>query len=123
MAKIYYQILSVSPGDRCPSRASRDTVEPAASRALSAVLLPAQPVNATQALNLSAGVSNCKVSRGRFLCRSKPSMKSSIHQSTLHLSFKIKRCADRLRPPPNSDQRADIMSQTCQEETHALRLL
>src|SRR5476651_667565 len=28
-------------------------------------VLPAQPVDATQALNLSAGVSNCKVSRGR----------------------------------------------------------
>ena len=27
--------------------------------------MPAQPVDATQALNLSAGVSNCKVSRGR----------------------------------------------------------
>jgi len=27
--------------------------------------VPAQPVDATQALNLSAGVSNCKVSRGR----------------------------------------------------------
>jgi hypothetical protein len=27
--------------------------------------LLAQPVDATQALNLSAGVSNCKVSRGR----------------------------------------------------------
>jgi hypothetical protein len=31
----------------------------------SAFPLPAQPVDATQALNLSAGVSNCKVSRGR----------------------------------------------------------
>jgi hypothetical protein len=31
----------------------------------SVVHLPAQPVDATQALNLSAGVSNCKVSRGR----------------------------------------------------------
>ena len=30
---------------------------------------PAQPVDATQALNLSAGVSNCKVSRGRSLSR------------------------------------------------------
>jgi hypothetical protein len=31
--------------------------------------VPAQPVDATQALNLSAGVSNCKVSRGfRWLC-------------------------------------------------------
>ena len=29
--------------------------------------LPAQPIDATQALNLSAGVSNCKVSRGRSL--------------------------------------------------------
>jgi len=28
---------------------------------------PAQPVDATHALNLSAGVSNCKVSRGRSL--------------------------------------------------------
>ena len=31
----------------------------------SGVPLSAQPVDATQALNLSAGVSNCKVSRGR----------------------------------------------------------
>jgi ACS family tartrate transporter-like MFS transporter len=30
-------------------------------------VVPAQPVDATQALNLSAGVSNCKVSRGRSL--------------------------------------------------------
>ena len=29
--------------------------------------LPAQPIDATHALNLSAGVSNCKVSRGRSL--------------------------------------------------------
>ena len=34
-------------------------------RAMSLIILPAQPVDATQALNLSAGVSNCKVSRGR----------------------------------------------------------
>jgi hypothetical protein len=32
---------------------------------MSALWVPAQPVDATQALNLSAGVSNCKVSRGR----------------------------------------------------------
>jgi hypothetical protein len=32
---------------------------------MSVIGLPAQPVDATQALNLSAGVSNCKVSRGR----------------------------------------------------------
>jgi hypothetical protein len=32
---------------------------------MSGPLVPAQPVDATQALNLSAGVSNCKVSRGR----------------------------------------------------------
>jgi len=31
------------------------------------IVLPAQPVDATQALNLSAGVSNPKVSRGRSL--------------------------------------------------------
>jgi hypothetical protein len=34
---------------------------------MSALPLPAQPIDATQALNLSAGVSNCKVSRGRSL--------------------------------------------------------
>ena len=34
-------------------------------RRMSAMPLSAQPVDATQALNLSAGVSNCKVSRGR----------------------------------------------------------
>jgi hypothetical protein len=38
-------------------------------RAMSAFPLPAQPVDATQALNLSAGVSNCKVSRGRSFIR------------------------------------------------------
>jgi len=37
----------------------------AAQNKLSEKTLPAQPVDATQALNLSAGVSNCKVSRGR----------------------------------------------------------
>ena len=31
---------------------------------MSAIELQAQPIDATQALNLSAGVSNCKVSRG-----------------------------------------------------------
>jgi hypothetical protein len=34
-------------------------------QAMSEFGMPAQPVDATQALNLSAGVSNCKVSRGR----------------------------------------------------------
>jgi hypothetical protein len=36
-------------------------------RAMSPFGRPAQSVDATQALNLSAGVSNCKVSRGRSL--------------------------------------------------------
>ena len=36
-------------------------------RLTSGLHLPAQPVDATQALNLCAGVSNCKVSRGRSL--------------------------------------------------------
>jgi hypothetical protein len=39
----------------------------AGSDGTSGLPLPAQPVDATQALNLSAGVSNCKVSRGRSL--------------------------------------------------------
>jgi hypothetical protein len=37
------------------------------SAEMSAHRVPAQPVDATQALNLSAGVSNCRVSRGRSL--------------------------------------------------------
>jgi hypothetical protein len=37
------------------------------ARPLSVISLPAQLIDATQALNLSAGVSNCKVSRGRSL--------------------------------------------------------
>src|SRR5712672_69627 len=36
---------------------------------MSARWMPAQPVDATQALNLSPGVSNCKVSRGRSFIR------------------------------------------------------
>src|SRR4029453_9513578 len=40
--------------------------------------LPAQPVDATQALNLSAGVSNCKVSRGRSLSWDEPLCSESI---------------------------------------------
>ena len=37
----------------------------AGSDGTSGLPLPAQPVEVTQALSLSAGVSNCKVSRGR----------------------------------------------------------
>lgn len=36
-----------------------------ASGRVTLLTVPAKPVDATQALNLSAGVSNCKVSRGR----------------------------------------------------------
>jgi hypothetical protein len=35
-------------------------------------------------------------------------MKFVTHQTTLHLSFKIKCCVDRLRPPPDSDRKADV---------------
>ena len=44
-----------------------DERTPPRRRRLSAFEVPAQPVDATQALNLSAGVSNCKVCRGRSL--------------------------------------------------------
>jgi hypothetical protein len=44
-----------------------DRVKPPASSLMSAMSLSAQPVDATQALNLSAGVSNVKVLRGRSL--------------------------------------------------------
>jgi hypothetical protein len=37
-------------------------------------------------------------------------MKSVTHQSTLHLSFKIKCCVDRLRPPGESGHEADWLS-------------
>jgi hypothetical protein len=33
-------------------------------------------------------------------------MKFVTHQTTLHLSFKIKCCVDRLRPPPNNGHKA-----------------
>jgi hypothetical protein len=50
---------------RCLGLATKRTLR---SRPVMAALgVPAQPVDATQALNLSAGVSNCKVSRGRSL--------------------------------------------------------
>src|ERR1700692_4181658 len=59
--------------DRSPSpteSASGQTRKWRAVRGESALTLPAQRVDATRALNLSAGVSNCKVSRGRsFSCR------------------------------------------------------
>jgi hypothetical protein len=42
-----------------------ESAYPSQYRDLSVLKLPAQRVDATQALNLSAGVSNCKVSRGR----------------------------------------------------------
>ena len=45
--------------------AAGQTAKPGLTTGKSALPLPAQPVDATQALNLSAGVSNCKVSRGR----------------------------------------------------------
>jgi hypothetical protein len=48
--------------------------------------LPAQPVDATQALNLSAGVSNCKVSRGRSLRKSEGPSKLPIGQSSFPVS-------------------------------------
>ena len=59
-----------SPG--CGAKANTEAVPERVNRvglavttATSGLPLPAQPVDATQALNLSAGVSNCKVSRGR----------------------------------------------------------
>jgi hypothetical protein len=50
-----------------PPRADLGFVKVGRVLARSVHSLPAQPVDATQALNLSAGVSNCKVSRGRSL--------------------------------------------------------
>src|SRR5712664_1046279 len=50
--------VRVDPVMKPASSVARKTI-------ISGLPLPAQPVDATQALNLSAGVSNCKVSRGR----------------------------------------------------------
>ena len=55
-----------------PSRSARPSAVPAMcfhllTMTLSVIDVPAQPVDATPALNLSAGVSNPKVSRGRSL--------------------------------------------------------
>ena len=51
-----------------PERPMREA-ECSRASVMSASEVPAQPVDATQALNLSAGVSNCKVSRGVELTR------------------------------------------------------
>ncbi len=45
---------------------------------MSVLGVPAQPVDATQALNLSAGVSNCKVSRGPVAGRCSLSTRADI---------------------------------------------
>ena len=63
-------VITLRPDDLAPVEAqlsAMPNVKPfaAARPRLSTNVLPAQPVAATQALNLSAGVSNCKVSRGR----------------------------------------------------------
>jgi hypothetical protein len=53
--------------DRDLPKAAPVARAPRPERQLAFQLVPAQPIDATQALNLSAGVSNCKVSRGRSL--------------------------------------------------------
>jgi hypothetical protein len=54
----YHRILCTLIGVRIREVGRRSTASPALI--LSNHVLPAQPVDATQALNLSAGVSNCK---------------------------------------------------------------
>jgi 1-acyl-sn-glycerol-3-phosphate acyltransferase len=60
---LYHRVLCALIGVRIREVGRRSTASPALI--LSNHVWPAQPVDATQALNLSAGVSNCKVSRGR----------------------------------------------------------
>jgi hypothetical protein len=62
---LYHRVLCALIGVRIREVGARSAANPALI--LSNHVLPAQPVDATQALNLSAGVSNCKVSRGRSL--------------------------------------------------------
>jgi hypothetical protein len=52
---------------------------------------PAQPVEATQALNLSAGVSNCKVSRGRSF-KGPRLCENAFEPRTLRIVFSIAFC-------------------------------
>jgi hypothetical protein len=60
---LYHRVLCALIGVRIRELGRRSMASPVLI--LSNHVLPAQPVAATQALNLSAGVSNCKVSRGR----------------------------------------------------------
>jgi hypothetical protein len=57
------------PDISLPAIAARPLINTASGKALlgsmSVLSLPAQPIDATQALNLSAGVSNSRVLRGR----------------------------------------------------------
>jgi hypothetical protein len=57
------------PGNLASSRLAAPIFCPDLESAFSDFSLPAQPVDATQALNLSAWVSNFKVSRGRSFTR------------------------------------------------------
>ena len=60
-----WRSLTIAIADFCNKICQKQTLQD--NRTMSANELSAQPVDATQALNLSAGVSNCKVSRGRSL--------------------------------------------------------
>ena len=54
-------------GELCAGLCVCERFQEYLSRRMSVIGEPAQPIDATQALNLSAGVSNCKVFRGRSL--------------------------------------------------------
>jgi len=60
-----YRLGVLENSSVAPKQTPRDLGVVTQQNLMSAFALPAQPVDATQALNLSAGVSNCKVSRGR----------------------------------------------------------
>jgi hypothetical protein len=63
--EIFHKGQRIESHARAPNRRGYTTI--ADHMILSRMRVPAQPVHATQALNLSAGISNCKVSRGRSL--------------------------------------------------------
>src|SRR5258705_10572580 len=49
-------------------------------------------------------------------------MKFVTHQTTLHLSFKIKCCVDRLRPPPFADISKSKQTETAETRSTAAQL-
>jgi hypothetical protein len=103
---------SVTYSERCDFRCGVNYRPLTRPPSRSVLPLPAQPVDATQALSLSAGVSNCKVSRGRSLIR--PATRCSTpRRTTIQAPSRRTYSSDPRRPT----QAAGLMTRSAWEGT------